>query len=336
MRFEPAAGDDSAVAVLTLDDNIVSPGYPGYSTQQLDADLGEFRKEGCKRLVIRINSGGGDVQEAMAMYDTLKALKGFEVVAEIRGYCCSAATLVALACQRVTMTPNSSFMVHEPRGGCYGTISDWEAGLVHFRQLRDKILEIYATRTGKPVDEVERQMSATSWLTAQQALDGGWIDAIAGADAEPQEQQKEGSEGAGSGGAEAGGSGLSDSPCPAGGGDTGDPAPVKSSRGLLGWGRLKGLLGGGRLLHGQQEVGAPGCEAEMRAELVAQRASAEQARADLRAERELREEMVSREVARRLVSGGQCAAVLPRADAGTEGAPVGCAAEGWLALFQSV
>lgn len=318
MRFEPAAaGGDTAV--LTLDDDITSPGWGGYSTQQLDADLAELKRAQVQRLMVRINSGGGEVQEAMAMYDALRALQGVEVVAEIRGYCCSAATLVALACDVVTMTPSSTFMVHEPKGGCYGTLADWEAGLVHFRQLRDRILQIYAERTGKPVEDVEQQVSATSWLTAQQALDGGWIDAIAGAadepEVEPDEEEKEPDVAAEEQEAEA----------------------AVGGRGLLGWGRLKSLLRGG-LLHGAgeaSECSGAGVTA-LQQEVVAQRAAARQARADLAAERGMREEMVSREVARRLVAGGRMPAELPRAESGSEGAPVRCAADGWLAKFKSI
>lgn len=331
MRVEPAATGE-AEAVLTLDSDITAPGWGGYSTQQLDADIAEMRAARVQRMKVRINSGGGEVQEAMAMYDTLKALKDVEVVAEIRGYCCSAATLVALACSRVEMTPSSSFMVHEPKGGCYGTLADWEAGMVHFRQMRDRVLQIYAEKTGKPVDDVEQQMKATSWLTAAQALEGGWIDAISGA-AEGLPASSEGGKEEG-GDSESGAVGAGEDAPDAGRSES--AAQAQESSGLLGLRRLKSLLRGGKPLGATTQQEPEMTEAQMRAEMRAQQGAAEQARADLAVERSLREEMVSREVARRLAAGGGMRGALPRAHQGSEGAPIQSAAEGWLARMQSV
>lgn len=331
MRIEPGAAGVSE-AVLTLEEDITAPGWGGYSTQQLDADIGSMRAAGVKKMKVRINSGGGEVQEAMAMYDTLKALKDVEVVAEIRGYCCSAATLVALACSRVEMTPSSSFMVHEPKGGCYGTLADWEAGMVHFRQLRERILQIYAEKTGKPVEEVEQQMVATSWLTAAQALEGGWIDAISGAaeslpaSGGDEEKKEDDSEGSSSGAGEA--SPAAEMRKVA--------AQAQEPCGLLGLGRLKSLLRGGKPLGTAEQQEPELTTAQMRAEMKAQQGAAAQARADLAAERERREELVSQEVARRLAASGGVRGALPRAGQGSEGAPIHSAAEGWLARMKSV
>lgn len=265
------------------------------------------------------------------MYDTLKALKDVEVVAEIRGYCCSAATLVALACSRVEMTPSSSFMVHEPKGGCYGTLADWEAGMVHFRQLRERILQIYAEKTGKPVEEVEQQMVSTSWLTAAQALEGGWIDAISGAaESLPasgvDEEKKEDDSGSSLGAGEV----YPDAEMREAAAQTQEPC------GLLGLGRLKSLLRGGKPLGTAAQQEPELTAAQMRAEMKAQQGAAAQARADLAAERERREELVSQEVARRLAASGGVSGALPRAGQGSEGAPIHSAAEGWLARMKSV
>lgn len=331
MRVETAAAG-MAEAVLTLDADITAPGWGGYSTQQLDADIAAMRAAGVQRLKVRINSGGGEVQEAMAMYDTLKALKDVEVVAEIRGYCCSAATLVALACSRVEMTPSSSFMVHEPKGGCYGTLADWEASMVHFRQMRDRVLQIYAEKTGKPVEDVEQQMKATSWLTAAQALEGGWVDAIAGATEVLPAPVGDGEDEGCKSDSEAGGAGDVSPEAER----REDAAQAQEPRGLLGFGRLRSLLRGGKPLGAATPQEPELTEAQMRAEMKAQQGAAAQARADLAAERSLREEMVSREVARRLAAGGGMRGVLPRAGQGSEGAPIHSAAEGWLARMKSV
>ena len=186
MFYQPAAAGGSE-AVLTLQADIVDPQlseYHGYSSAQLEADLRRCKDSHASALMVRINCDGGDVQEALAIHDALQAFD-LPTRCEIRGNCASAATLVALACDEVAMTPNSHFMVHEPRGGMHGTLADLTGQLQHFTQMRDKVLAIYANQTGMSPEEVDAYLrEGEHWLTAEDALAMKWVDSITGA-AEP-------------------------------------------------------------------------------------------------------------------------------------------------------
>ena len=79
--------------------------------------------EEVKKVIFRINSNGGSVVAGLAMYDSITSLSGIvETEAYIYGVCGSAATYPALACDKVKMSPNSTFFVHLCEGGLYGTI----------------------------------------------------------------------------------------------------------------------------------------------------------------------------------------------------------------------
>lgn len=230
-----------------------------------------------------INSDGGDVQEALAMYDMLRECKN--TTATIKGMCASAATLLALACDKVRMTPSSSFMVHEPRGGVYGTLPEVEARLDYFKSMRSKVYEIYAAKTGLTTEALEKILSKDTYLTATQALEGGWVDEIlAPSDAEEEKNEE--------------------TPAPV---PTPEPGqePAQKTTGLLSLSRLKALfsrLGGSDLTPELNEEETLNMLQDkltaLSAEAAANKAAAEAARADLRAEQQNRADTIAMEVAR--------------------------------------
>jgi len=130
-----------------------------------------------KDVVLHINSPGGDVFEARAMSAAIVAHKG-KVTAQIDGCCASAATYLALACNEVRMTDGALFMVHNSWTLAMGDKND----LIETADLLDKIdstiVSDYVNKTGASTDTVKGWMDATTWFTAQEALDAKLIDAI--------------------------------------------------------------------------------------------------------------------------------------------------------------
>ncbi|MCO5763760.1 MAG: Clp protease ClpP [Chromatiaceae bacterium] len=126
---------------------------------------------------LRINSPGGDVFEAMAMYNGL-ARQSAEVIVHIDGLCASAATLVALAGDEVRMADNAMWMIHDPWTALVGNAEDFEkkAGLLD--TLADAIVDIYARKTGADPDDIRDWMRAETWYTAEQALAAGFVDVV--------------------------------------------------------------------------------------------------------------------------------------------------------------
>lgn len=160
---------------------------------ELQNDLHAVKEAGAKKVTLNINSNGGDVTAGLAMYDLVAAL---DVPTEcvVAGMCASAATYPALACDTVRMTKNSTFMVHEPEGGMYGTLQEVEADLEFFRDLRARVFALYGGKTGMGPGEVENLLAAPKFLSAKKALELKFIDAIDGETTEDEGSPDAGSE----------------------------------------------------------------------------------------------------------------------------------------------
>ena len=173
---DPAGG---TTITWTMDGEIVTP--PSYNGQYSSADLAaailEAERVNAVELIIRINSPGGDLIEGLAMYDMLRAAT-VPTRAEIWGDCCSSATLVALGCDTIAMSPSSRWMIHEPMGAASGTLAEQRQYADSMAIERDKLIDIYTRHTGQDRDAIIAALTPPTFFTAAQALAGGWIDTI--------------------------------------------------------------------------------------------------------------------------------------------------------------
>lgn len=151
--------------------------------------IDEVKNSGMKDIELTINSGGGSVIDAFAIYDFLKN-SSYNVSVKIEGLCASAATVIALAStDKPTITENSFFMIHNP----YMGVMVWDA--MEADDLRDeadklnqraevldkmtnKIANIYVKATGLSVDKVKELMNNETWFTAEEALENGFVNSI--------------------------------------------------------------------------------------------------------------------------------------------------------------
>ena len=131
-------------------------------------------------ITLRINSGGGDIVEALAIADAIRNAPQ-QFTAEVYGICGSAATLIALACDRIVMAPSARWMVHEPAFGVRGSIQELRAFLATAEQLRTDIYALYSQHTGKTPEQLMADHAADRYYTAAEALAYGWVSAIMGA-----------------------------------------------------------------------------------------------------------------------------------------------------------
>ena len=130
-----------------------------------------------KTVHLHINSPGGDVFEARAMAAAVVAHPG-QVIAHIDGICASAATYLALACNQVRMTDGGLFMVHNSWTLAYGNKTELRSTADLLDKIDSTIISDYARKTGASNEQVVAWMDATTWFTAQEALDAKFIDAI--------------------------------------------------------------------------------------------------------------------------------------------------------------
>lgn len=132
-----------------------------------------------KDISFYINSPGGVVTSAMAMYDTMHYIKP-DVSTVCVGQAASAGSLLltAGAPGKRYVLPNARIMVHQPSGGAQGMASDIEIQAREILKLREKLNNIYVHHTGRKLEEVEKVMDRDTFMSAEEALKFGLVDHI--------------------------------------------------------------------------------------------------------------------------------------------------------------
>lgn len=149
------------------------------SAADFDKAVKKLKEDGAKNVLLRINSPGGFVTEAVAMRSIL-VNAGFEKIdIRIEGMCASAATLLAtIPGARVTITTGSRYMIHNPHSWCRGTASDMEKAADSLRKDEEYTRAIYAKKCGKSDEQIKAWMDEEKWFNAQEAVDAGFCDAV--------------------------------------------------------------------------------------------------------------------------------------------------------------
>ena len=128
---------------------------------------------------IYINSPGGMITAAFAIYDTLMYIKP-EIRTIAYGTACSAASLILAAGtsgKRVAL-PNTEIMIHQGRGGTEGQFADIKIAAEHTEKLNNRLNKIYAELTGQPLEKIEQDMDRNYWMTPEEAKEYGLIDKV--------------------------------------------------------------------------------------------------------------------------------------------------------------
>lgn len=128
-------------------------------------------------VTVRIHSGGGDVFAASAIRAMLMDYPG-KVTTRIDGLCASAATYVAMAGDRVLMQDSAFFMVHNPAALAYGQEQDLKNAIKLLKTVKDGIIQTYQGKTKMEAERISKLMDAETWMTAQEALEMGFVDQI--------------------------------------------------------------------------------------------------------------------------------------------------------------
>ena len=127
-----------------------------------------------------IHCPGGEVAEGLAIYDCLRT-SGKNIHMNIEGDCHSMAVTLLLAApaKNRTANPNCSALIHKVYGCAYaGTADDLEKAAEETRTLQNKILNIYAERTNKSLEELQEIMNEEKIRTAEELLEWGFISRI--------------------------------------------------------------------------------------------------------------------------------------------------------------
>ena len=132
-----------------------------------------------KPIHLLVNSPGGHVESADTIHDVIRFIRS-PVYAIGTGWVASAGVHLYLAVERDRRLclPNTRFMIHEPSGGVGGQVSDIEIELEQIIELRRRIRQTIAERTGRSYSDVERDTQRNCWLTADQAVEYGLVGSI--------------------------------------------------------------------------------------------------------------------------------------------------------------
>jgi len=151
-------------------------GAYGVSAKAFLADLGKLPD--AAPLTLRLNSPGGSVFDAVAIYNALQRHAG-TVTVSIDGIAASAASYIAMAGDEIIMPENAFLMIHDPSGMVMGTAADMRSMAEALDKIGASLIKGYAAKSGKPEKDIAALMAAETWLDAAEAVDMGLADTLA-------------------------------------------------------------------------------------------------------------------------------------------------------------
>ncbi|HEX6993735.1 MAG TPA: head maturation protease, ClpP-related [Gammaproteobacteria bacterium] len=130
-------------------------------------------------ITVSINSPGGAVFDGVAIYNALVAHPA-RVDVVIDGLAASIASVIAMAGDRITLRAGAMMMIHDPWTIALGNADEMRDVADQLDRVARNIADIYAARTGQPVERVRELMRATSWFDGPAAVESGFADAHEG------------------------------------------------------------------------------------------------------------------------------------------------------------
>lgn len=132
-----------------------------------------------KDIHLYINSPGGSVTAGLSIYDTMQFIKP-DVSTMCIGQACSmgAFLLGAGAPGKRFCLPNARVMIHQPSGGAQGQASDIHIQAQEILKIRERLNQLMAKHTGRPVDVIERDTERDNFMSAMQSKEYGIVDEV--------------------------------------------------------------------------------------------------------------------------------------------------------------
>lgn len=142
---------------------------------------------------VRINSGGGDVFDGVAIHSLLARHPG-TVTTYVDGLAASAASFIMLAGERVVASRNSMVMIHDAMTMVFGAKNTLQRAVDLLDKVSDNIADMYAEKAGEDVAYWRAKMEENGedgvWYTGTEALDAGLVDEVTGTDDDEDEDEK--------------------------------------------------------------------------------------------------------------------------------------------------
>lgn len=172
-----AAGGDTVIEILDVigEDFWTGGGVTGRSVSEA------LKAAGPKPVTVVINSPGGDVGEGFAIYNLLRAHPA-DVTVQVIGFAASAASIIAMAGDRIEVGKAAAFMIHNAWVMAIGNQYDLAETVTWLAAFDQSLVGIYADRTGQKPDDLAAWMKAETWIFGEDAVSRGFADALLAAD----------------------------------------------------------------------------------------------------------------------------------------------------------
>ncbi|HEY0246229.1 MAG TPA: head maturation protease, ClpP-related [Mucilaginibacter sp.] len=141
-----------------------------YVQWQLEAAAGQD-------VEVHISSAGGSAFDAIAIYDLLKKYMG-NVTTYIDALAASAASIVAMGGKTIVMSKYALLMIHKPMVDTGGNSDELLKDVQMLNVVQSRLAQIYMDKTGLDMVNINSLINSVTWLTADQALDLGFIDQV--------------------------------------------------------------------------------------------------------------------------------------------------------------
>jgi ATP-dependent Clp protease protease subunit len=132
-----------------------------------------------KDIYFYINSPGGSVYDALAIYDTMQFVTNDVQTFGIGMQASAAAFLLSAGAKgKRFVLPNATVMIHQPSYGTQGKITDMEIDLKEGLRLKQRLNEIMANNTGQKIEKIKEDMERDRWMSAEEAKKYGIVDKV--------------------------------------------------------------------------------------------------------------------------------------------------------------
>lgn len=174
----PLAAEADETATISIYDAIGEDWWTGEGVTAKRI-AGALRAIGTQPVTVQVNSPGGDMFEGVAIYNLLREHPA-EVTVKVMGLAASAASIIAMAGDRIEMGVGTFLMIHNAWGVVVGSDEDMDDAAAMFREFNAAMAAIYVARTGLDEAEIKAMMSRKrgegTWLQTAEAVERGFAD----------------------------------------------------------------------------------------------------------------------------------------------------------------
>lgn len=172
---DSGTGGETTERVLELNGTIAEESWfdddvtPQLFKEELNAGNGD--------ITVWINSPGGDCVAAAQIYNMLTDYTG-NVTVKIDGIAASAASVIAMAGDKVLVSPVSMMMIHNPATIAWGDSAEMQKAVAMLEEVKESIINAYEIKTGLDRKKLSKLMDAETWMDANSAVEYGFADGI--------------------------------------------------------------------------------------------------------------------------------------------------------------